>query len=138
MKHFLIFIEDDIEPSITGPYESEQDVFKEACRLRAQKGDGHGIYWLDEYDADKRNIGTFAFPDYMDKNGREIKLNDEVMVDATNRLWYNERGIFSFKARVIGFSKDHDDYTVDYIVVKNEENDVVHEVIDFIYKVEII
>ena len=47
MKKYLVFVEDDVEPSIRGPYSKEIDRDQAAKVLKKEFGDQHGIFALD-------------------------------------------------------------------------------------------
>ena len=47
MKRWIVFVEDDIEPEIKGPYSKEGDRDTAAKALKKEFGDQHGIFALD-------------------------------------------------------------------------------------------
>ena len=47
MKYYLVFVEDDIEPTIIGPFTSGEYRDEIALNLRDKHGDEHGIFPLD-------------------------------------------------------------------------------------------
>lgn len=61
MKHYVLFIESDIEPNLHGPFKTEEDRDAKARQLRKEEGDFHGIYFLDtEADVSQIEIGTYV------------------------------------------------------------------------------
>jgi len=47
MKHYVLFIEGDVEPGLVGPYGSTEERDSKAVELKREHGDEHGIYWLN-------------------------------------------------------------------------------------------
>lgn len=47
MKHYLVFVEDDIEPTVLGHFKSEDSRDEIARGLRKKHGPEHGLFPLD-------------------------------------------------------------------------------------------
>ena len=58
LKKYLLFIYDDIEPEIMGPYDTDEDRDRVAKELREAHGNKHGIYKLD--GVHETNIETYS------------------------------------------------------------------------------
>lgn len=47
MKYYVLFIYEDVEPQLRGPYASRRLRDEAAKKLRATEGEDHGIYKLE-------------------------------------------------------------------------------------------
>lgn len=70
MKHWLLIIENDVEPKIWGPYDRDTIRLKAARQFRARRGPEHGLFRLDAET--KPNVDAFM--------AAEMKLPDEPLV----------------------------------------------------------
>lgn len=46
MKYYVLFVEGDVEPSLVGPFDNEEERDAEARRVRAEN-DENGVYALE-------------------------------------------------------------------------------------------
>lgn len=47
MNKWIVFVWGDVEPSIEGPFATDEERNEKAKQLRQEHGDEHGIYALD-------------------------------------------------------------------------------------------
>lgn len=45
--YYVLFIYEDVEPQLYGPYDTTEDRDQKARELRVEEGEDHGIYMLD-------------------------------------------------------------------------------------------
>jgi len=67
MKYYLIFIYDDIDPEIKGPFPSEPLRDEAAMDLRDEFGKHHGYYPLDISGPGKPKISTYSGGFFMEQ-----------------------------------------------------------------------
>lgn len=59
-KLYLVFVWEDVEPEIQGPYADEDERDAAAGLFRAEEGDEHGIYRLDVNAQGEPSIDSFG------------------------------------------------------------------------------
>lgn len=60
MSYYLLFVEDDVNPEILGPYPSEELRDDHAFDLREDIGKNHGVYPLNIDGPGKPTIETYS------------------------------------------------------------------------------
>lgn len=63
MSYYIVFVYDDIDPEIRGPFPSKEMRDDAATMLRKDFGKDHGIYPLDIDNHGKPTIETYTGPD---------------------------------------------------------------------------
>ena len=66
MNYYLVFIYDDTDPGIMGPYPSKAVRDDKAFDLRGEFGKNHGIYTLDIDASGKPTIDAYSGGFFMD------------------------------------------------------------------------
>ena len=60
MNHYLVFIYDDVDPMLVGPFPSKEMRDDKAIDMREELGKQHGIYSLDIDGPGKPTIDTYS------------------------------------------------------------------------------
>ncbi len=59
-EYYVLFIYEDVEPSLLGPYYQRKERDKEARRLRREHGADHGIYWENITSEGELRVGSYS------------------------------------------------------------------------------
>lgn len=60
INYYLVFVHDDIDPELMGPFSSKEYRDDRAIALRKEFGKDHGIYLLDIDGPGKPTIETYS------------------------------------------------------------------------------
>ena len=67
MRYYLVFVHDDIEPDLMGPFPSEELRDDKAIDIREEFGKDHGIYALDIDGPGKPTIAPYPGKFFMEQ-----------------------------------------------------------------------
>ncbi len=59
-SYFVVFVWGDVDPSLEGPFETEDERDAKAREIRRNEGDENGIYWLDLTESGKLEVGPYT------------------------------------------------------------------------------
>ena len=71
MTYYLVFVYDDIDPGLIGPFPSEEMRDDKAIEIREEFGKDHGIYALDIDGPGKPRMDAYPGKFFMD--GKEVR-----------------------------------------------------------------
>jgi hypothetical protein len=58
--YYVLFIYQDIEPSLCGPFKTQAEQNKKARTLKKNEGNDHGIFWLDKLPDGTLQVGSYS------------------------------------------------------------------------------
>lgn len=58
-KHYLIEVDEGIEPYVHGPFKTEDECDKEARRMRRTQGMDDCLFWADVDDGGVLSVGSY-------------------------------------------------------------------------------
>lgn len=80
MNYYVLIVKDDLAPELVGPYEVEYEANLQAMALKAKYGDDHGIFWLDVYDDQRAQTGSFN-RGFLDPGWKKVLVRMEDPLD---------------------------------------------------------